>query len=90
VSIDDVARGKPFPDPYEKACELLGCAVSGAIAIEDSAPGVTSAVAAGLFTVAVPHELTRLHDISGAHLVLPSLAGVTLADLAAHRSSIGS
>ena len=52
------------------------------MAFEDSHTGVTSAVAAGLKTVAVPHALTASHDVSAAHLIVTSLAGVTLGDLA--------
>jgi len=41
---------------------------SRAIAIEDSAPGVASAKAAGLKVVAIPHWLSERHDLSLADL----------------------
>ena len=53
------------------------------MAFEDSATGVASAVAAGLYTVACPGPLTVGHDVGAADLVVTSLEAVTLASLAA-------
>jgi HAD superfamily hydrolase (TIGR01509 family) len=80
-TIDTVERGKPFPDPYLAACAALGVAPERAVAFEDSHTGVSSAAAAGMRVVAVPHALTATHDVSSAHLVVSSLARVGLADL---------
>lgn len=55
VAGDDVTRGKPHPEPYLRAAELLGVAASDCVAIEDSRTGVASAEAAGCFTIGVPH-----------------------------------
>jgi beta-phosphoglucomutase-like phosphatase (HAD superfamily) len=52
------------------------------VAFEDSATGVRSAVAAGLYTVACPGPLTTTHDLSPADLVVDTLEHVTLDDLA--------
>lgn len=54
VSTEEVPRGKPFPDGYLKACELLGVAASRSVAVEDSTNGVLSARAAGMTVVCVP------------------------------------
>lgn len=43
-----VARPKPFPDLFFYAAEQLGVAPSEAVVVEDSALGVTAAVAAGM------------------------------------------
>ena len=51
VSLDDVALGKPDPEPYRKACGLLGLPPSAVLAVEDSQTGARSARAAGLFVV---------------------------------------
>lgn len=56
VSTEEVAAGKPAPDGYLRACELLGVDPSTAVAIEDSSNGLRSAAAAGLRVIAVPHE----------------------------------
>lgn len=54
VTGDDVAHGKPHPEAYLRAGELLGVDVADCIAIEDSTPGVASAVASGAVTIGVP------------------------------------
>lgn len=51
ISLDDVATGKPDPEPYRRACGLLGVAPSSTLAVEDSPTGARSARAAGLFVV---------------------------------------
>lgn len=56
VSTEEVAAGKPAPDGYLRACELLGVTPSAAVAIEDSSNGIRSAAAAGLHVIAVPHD----------------------------------
>lgn len=56
VSTEEVARGKPAPDGYRRACELLGIEPGLAVAIEDSSNGLRSASAAGMRVIAVPHE----------------------------------
>jgi HAD superfamily hydrolase (TIGR01509 family) len=50
---DSLPRPTSKPDPaiYRHACEVLGVAPGQALAIEDSVPGATSAVAAGIPTV---------------------------------------
>jgi HAD superfamily hydrolase (TIGR01509 family) len=44
----DVPRGKPAPDLFQHAAELAGVAVGDCVVVEDSVPGVTGAVAAGM------------------------------------------
>lgn len=56
VSTEEVSRGKPFPDGYLKACELLGADASKSVAVEDSTNGVRSAYAAGMKVVCVPPD----------------------------------
>jgi mannitol-1-/sugar-/sorbitol-6-phosphatase len=53
VSADDVARGKPAPDPYALAAKRLQIEPSRALVIEDSASGVDAAHAAGMEAVYV-------------------------------------
>lgn len=79
VAGDDVANGKPHPEPYIAAAALLGVPTSRCIAIEDSPTGVRSAVAAGCVTVTVPHVVEVPTSLGAHHL--RTLAGVTVADL---------
>lgn len=53
VTGDMVERGKPDPLPYERAAQLLGVDIRQCIAVEDSATGITSALASGARTVGI-------------------------------------
>jgi sugar-phosphatase len=59
VPAEDVERGKPHPEGYARACELLEVAGADAVAIEDTEAGVASAKDAGLRCVAVLGTLAR-------------------------------
>jgi HAD superfamily hydrolase (TIGR01509 family) len=54
---DEVEYGKPAPDPYLRAAELLGFAAAQCLAIEDSVTGTASAEAAGAPVIVVPNEV---------------------------------
>ncbi|HET9123702.1 MAG TPA: HAD family phosphatase [Solirubrobacteraceae bacterium] len=71
VAADEVRRPKPAPDLYLTACARLGVDPPEALAVEDSAPGIRAASAAGMRTVGVP--TLRGVDI-GAERTLSSLA----------------
>ena len=47
VSSDDVPSGKPAPDVYLRAAELLGVPASRCVVVEDSLNGVRAGMAAG-------------------------------------------
>lgn len=55
VSSDDVPSGKPAPDVYLRAAEILGVAASRCVIVEDSLNGVRAGNAAGAFVVLVPN-----------------------------------
>ncbi len=76
---DDVARPKPFPDPYLQACDALGVAPHEVVAIEDSPNGLRSALAAGIVSVGVPNVVSLVGV--GAHTLWPTLEGRTAQDL---------
>jgi len=54
ITRDDVQRGKPEPDIFLKAAELLGVDISRCMVIEDSQAGIVAASRAGAFSVFVP------------------------------------
>jgi HAD superfamily hydrolase (TIGR01509 family) len=56
VSSEEVARGKPAPDVYLEAAARLGVPPDRCAAVEDSANGLRSAAAAGMWVVAVPNR----------------------------------
>jgi HAD superfamily hydrolase (TIGR01509 family) len=70
---EDVARGKPDPEIYTKAADRFGVAPAELLVLEDSAPGVEAAKAAGAFVVAVPHEHSPASGLAGADLIVPRL-----------------
>ena len=53
VSCEDTLQGKPFPDPYQRASELLGIPPSQCLVFEDGAAGIQSARAAEMTVVLV-------------------------------------
>lgn len=80
---DDVANAKPAPDLYLAVLDCLGVAPADAVAIEDSPNGITAARRAGMRCVAIPNSITARLDLSGADIVLGSLADLTPAELLA-------
>jgi HAD superfamily hydrolase (TIGR01509 family) len=54
---DEVPHGKPDPDPYLRAAELLGVAAEDCLAVEDSPTGATSAERAGCAVLVVPCDV---------------------------------
>ena len=78
---DDVAAAKPDPELYASALAVLGVDPECAIAIEDSANGVTAAKRAGMFCIVVPNAMTSSMRLDHADLRLQSLADVSLNDL---------
>jgi HAD superfamily hydrolase (TIGR01509 family) len=79
ITGDVVSHGKPHPAPYLAAARLLGADLRACIAIEDSPPGVASAVAAGIPTIAVPHHVS-VPETAGA-VQIATLAGLEPKDL---------
>lgn len=81
VTGDAVQHPKPHPDAYLTAARLLGVEPSATVAIEDSLPGVASAVASGANVIAVPHVLAIPQ--SEDHVLWNTLEGRGLHDIAA-------
>lgn len=79
IAGDDVAEAKPHPAPYLAGLDALGVAANAAVGIEDSLTGLSSARAAGLAAIGVPHMISL--DGGDAHVVWQSLAGRRISDL---------
>jgi HAD superfamily hydrolase (TIGR01509 family) len=58
VTRPEVARGKPAPDIYVEAAARLGAETAECLALEDSLPGCTAALAAGMRVVVCPSPVT--------------------------------
>lgn len=72
---DEVRSPKPAPDLYLTACGALGADPKRSVAFEDSATGISSARAAGLYVAVVPSlpGATLDHDWLGTSLAAPEL-----------------
>lgn len=76
ISLDDVPAGKPDPAPYRDACRRLALAPHQVIAVEDSATGIRSARAAGLFVVGYCAGSDAMADIDLATNDLADVLGL--------------
>ena len=80
VAGDDVENAKPHPEPYLSAAAQLGVDITACVALEDSEPGVASAVAAGATVFALPMHIPL--PPSPVYRLRETLEGLTLAELA--------
>ena len=64
VGCDDVANGKPHPEPYRTAAARLGVAPRAALALEDSHNGIIAAHMAGVPVIMVPDLLPATPEIT--------------------------
>jgi HAD superfamily hydrolase (TIGR01509 family) len=76
---DEVPHGKPDPDPYLRAAELLGVAARSCLAVEDSPTGATAAERAGCAVLVVPCDVAVPAGPRRVHR--GSLLGLTPEDL---------
>jgi len=95
VTADDVAASKPDPASYSLAVQRLVAAFpekeivpSLCVAIEDTPAGIASARGAGIPVLAVTNSYPASH-LSGAQRIVPSLAGLAIADFSLLASSRG-
>jgi HAD superfamily hydrolase (TIGR01509 family) len=78
---DEVPRGKPAPDPYLRAAQLLGVDPARCLAVEDSPTGALAAERAGAAVLVVPCEMPVPAGPRRRHR--DSLLGLTAADVTA-------
>lgn len=70
-------KGKPDPETFLLAADLLCCKPVHCLVVEDASKGVDAALSAGMYCVGIGHA----DNLSHAHLVLTNLLGYTLADI---------
>jgi HAD superfamily hydrolase (TIGR01509 family) len=78
---DEVQRGKPAPDIFLKASELMGITPEGCIVLEDSYAGVRAAHSARMVPIMVP-------DLKEADDEMRALAHAVVSDLLAAKMVI--
>ena len=69
----DVTRGKPDPEVFLKAAERLGLPPQRCAVVEDAAPGVAAARAAGAAAIGLVSTGRRRADLVAADLVVDAL-----------------
>lgn len=84
VTGDTVTNGKPHPEAYLTAVERLkledpSVSIRHCVALEDSVPGATAAIASGVITVGIPHQVPLPED--PRMIQWPTLVGRTTSDL---------
>lgn len=77
-------NAKPAPDVYLEALRRIDVSARDALALEDSAHGVASALAAGLSVVAIPNPVTRHLAFDAKVTVVEGFDSLTLDDLQTH------
>ncbi|WP_241580523.1 sugar phosphatase [Rosenbergiella nectarea] len=61
ITAEQVAKGKPYPDPYLLGAERLGLAPEHCVVVEDAAAGIEAGLAAKCAVVAVNAPLDAAH-----------------------------
>lgn len=64
ITSEDVCFGKPDPEPYQKAAELLGVQPDDCLVFEDADTGVKAAIAAGMRVIRVGSYIHSLENIN--------------------------
>jgi HAD superfamily hydrolase (TIGR01509 family) len=79
VTGDDVTQLKPDPEAYLRTLDHLGAPAGTVLAVEDSAPGLAAARAAGLPCLVVTNDYTAHGPFPGAATVVDGFAGLDAA-----------
>ncbi len=74
IDPNSVNRGKPYPDIFVEAANVLHEPIENCIAIEDAVAGIQAIVAAGIVAIGIGEEVLYK---SGATIVYPSTASLT-------------
>jgi sugar-phosphatase len=76
ITANEVAQGKPNPEPYLAGAALLGFAPETCLVFEDAPSGIRSAKTAGMTVIGVPTTYKR-EELAEADLLIPSLTWVS-------------
>lgn len=77
VFAEDYERGKPAPDAFRKAADLLGIPADRTLIVEDAPAGVRGGVDAGALVCAVT-STHAAEELSAAHHIVHSLTDLRL------------
>lgn len=80
VCAEDIARGKPDPEGYLNAAELVGAEPSDCVVVEDAPAGIEAARAAGMRAIGVLTSHTA-EDLAHADTLAPALRDIRLTNV---------
>jgi sugar-phosphatase len=75
VTADDVKNGKPDPEPYLKAAELLRVKPAECVVVEDAPAGIQAARAAGMKVVSLPSTYPQ-EELYEADTIVSGLSNI--------------
>lgn len=85
VTSNDVTRGKPDPEPYRKAAEMIGASARECVVIEDAPAGIRAGKAAGARVLALrTTEADRLLTAAGADWIVTDCSAAKVDGLCAN------
>ncbi|MCA9510310.1 MAG: HAD family phosphatase [Myxococcota bacterium] len=76
ITVEDVARAKPHPEPYLAGLARFGARPEEALVVEDSSRGLAAAHAAGIACLVVRNAFTAPQDFGLAWRVVDSIRDV--------------
>lgn len=77
VSADDVVHGKPHPEPYVKAAQLMRRNPADCLVVEDALAGIEAAHAGGMKVIALTSTYAKT-DLQKADVVVNSLTQIRI------------
>ncbi|MCG6158453.1 HAD family hydrolase [Rubinisphaera margarita] len=77
ISGDDVTKGKPDPEVFLKAAERIGVPPSRAIVVEDAAPGIAAAKAAGMASIGFISRGRTAEELAEADVQIRALSEIS-------------
>jgi len=75
ITADDVAQGKPDPEPYALAANQLSVAACRCLVVEDAPAGIQSARAAGMLVIGLG-TTHPVQELAGAETVVMQLTDI--------------
>jgi HAD superfamily hydrolase (TIGR01509 family) len=78
---DDVKVVKPAPDIYINLLNKMIILPTDVLTFEDSPNGIKAAKAAGIFSIAVPNDITMHTDLSDANMIVSSIKDIPFSEL---------
>jgi sugar-phosphatase len=77
ITADQVASGKPHPEPYLRGAEILGLPAADCVVFEDSASGTKSGRAAGCTVIGTTFSHS-IEELSAAHYLVTDLTEIAV------------